>query len=67
MTGFDSKRAAAADKLQGPAQLTEKEKISREMTAEIVAARELAQPAQGPLTDDSIFDIADKYLYNVGS
>ena len=48
MTGFNSKRDAAADKLQEPAQLTEKEKISREMTAEIAAARALAQPAQEP-------------------
>ena len=49
MTGFNSKRDAAADKLQEPAQLTEKEKISREMTAEIAAARALAQPAQKPV------------------
>ena len=44
--GFQAKRAMAANKLQEPAQLTEKEKISREMTAEIAAARALAQPAQ---------------------
>jgi len=44
--GFQAKRAMAAAKLQEPAQLTEKEKISRQMTVEIAAARELAQPAQ---------------------
>ena len=35
--------------LAQPEQLTEKEKISREMTAEIVAARTLAQPEQEPV------------------
>lgn len=98
MTGFNSKRDAAADKLQEhdpcpgcirggvcrtpkcgrlalpldhpfrnlqPAQ-SEKEKISRQMTAEIAAARALAQPAQEPLSDDSIFDFANTYLYNGG-
>lgn len=37
--------------LAQPKHLTEKEKISREMTAEIAAARALAQPAQESLED----------------
>ena len=45
----DGERIDPMSVYKEPEQLTEKEKISREMTAEIAAARELAQPAQKPV------------------
>ena len=45
----DGERIDPMSVYKEPEQLTEKEKISREMTAEIVAARALAQPAQKPV------------------
>ena len=48
--------AAIEEALAQPEQITEKEKISREMTAEIVAMRSLAE--QEPLTDDRVDLIA---------